>query len=104
VDDYAQTVSVLSGRCFKWVDDGAGEPTNSPEPVVASGWLQVGERWHRVGRLWPALRAAPEAWSVDVADTSSALLACSPSPALHQLLTKLKKLDDESTAARNAGK
>jgi hypothetical protein len=48
VDDYAQTVSVLSGRCSKWVDDGAGEPTNCPEPVVASGGREVGERWHRV--------------------------------------------------------
>ena len=48
VDDFARAVSVESGRCFRWVYDSFGRATTCPEAVIASGWLQVGKRWHRV--------------------------------------------------------
>ena len=48
VDDFARAVSVERGRCARWVYDSFGRATNCPEPVIASGWLQVGQRWHHV--------------------------------------------------------
>lgn len=48
IDDFARAVSVESGRCFGWVYDTFGRATTCREPVIASGWLQVGQRWHGV--------------------------------------------------------
>ena len=48
VDDFARAVSVERGRCARWVYDSFGRAANCPEPVIASGWLQVGQRWHHV--------------------------------------------------------
>jgi hypothetical protein len=33
-------------NCFRFVDDGEGKPDRCPEPVISSGWLQVGPSCH----------------------------------------------------------
>jgi hypothetical protein len=45
--DYAQAVSTERGRCFRWVYDDTGKPTNCPGAVIASGWLRI-DRWYEV--------------------------------------------------------
>ena len=47
--DYAQAVSLEHGRCFRIVDDDDGKPDHCPEPIVANGWLQVGDRYASLG-------------------------------------------------------
>jgi hypothetical protein len=48
MEDYARTVSVERGRCFKWVYDESDNPSNCLERVIRCGWLQVGQEWHLV--------------------------------------------------------
>lgn len=46
--DYGGSVSTDRGRCFRWIYDDQGKPDNCPQSVVASGLLQVGDRWYGV--------------------------------------------------------
>jgi hypothetical protein len=46
--DYAGAVSVDRGRCYRFVYDEHGKPTGCPETPIATGWLQVGAKWHEV--------------------------------------------------------
>jgi hypothetical protein len=46
--DYAGAVAVDRGRSFRFIYDGHGKPTKCPEPPIATGWLQVGPKWHEV--------------------------------------------------------
>jgi hypothetical protein len=46
--DYAGAVAVDRGRCFRFIYDEHGKPTKCPEPPIATGWLQVGPKWHQV--------------------------------------------------------
>lgn len=46
--DYAGAVSVDRGRCYRFVYDEHGKPAHCPEPLIASGWLQVGPKWYQV--------------------------------------------------------
>ena len=48
MEDYARPVRVERGRCFKWVYDESGKPSNCVERVISSGWLPVGQEWHLV--------------------------------------------------------
>jgi hypothetical protein len=46
--DYAGAVAVYRGECFRFIYDEHGKPTKCPEPPIATGWLQVGPKWHEV--------------------------------------------------------
>jgi hypothetical protein len=48
MDNYARTVSIMRGRCFRWLYDDQGKPNNCSRWVIASGWLQVGTKWYQV--------------------------------------------------------
>jgi len=46
--DYAGAVSTQRGRCHRYIYDDQGKPANCPKPPVATGWTQIGPKWHQV--------------------------------------------------------
>ena len=46
--DYAGACSTDRGRCFRFIYDEHGKPENCPEPLTATGWLQIEPKWHQV--------------------------------------------------------
>ncbi len=46
--DYAGAVSTERVRCFRFIYDADRKPDNCPQSLVATGWLQIGPKWHPV--------------------------------------------------------
>ena len=46
--DYAGAESTQRGRCFRFITDADGKPDNCPQAPIATGWLQIGPKWHQV--------------------------------------------------------
>jgi hypothetical protein len=48
MEDYAEAVSTERGRCFRFIRDDYGRATQCPQPIIATGWLEIGGEWHFV--------------------------------------------------------
>ena len=46
--DYAGAVSTQRGRCHRYIYDDQGKPADCPKPPLATGWTQIGPKWHPV--------------------------------------------------------